>query len=183
MMTAYILRRLLLVIPTLFGIISINFVVVQFAPGGPVEQMISDIKGKGGDATMRMTGTGAESISAAPPQDGAYRGARGLDPAIVKDIERMFGFDNNMMLSDDLRFEDQLDGFFGSPERYTWRIVARRPLVVLGNREVSDNAQTHTSSDLHVQASWMLGTTTKAPSVVRWNGLSRGRGTNQPSWQ
>ncbi|TDU28055.1 uncharacterized protein DUF1329 [Panacagrimonas perspica] len=43
---------------------------------------------------------------------------------------RMFGFDNNMMLSDDLRFEDQLDGFFGSPERYTWRIVARRPMVV-----------------------------------------------------
>ncbi len=43
---------------------------------------------------------------------------------------RMFGFDNTMMLSDDLRFEDQLDGFFGSPERYTWRIVARRPMVV-----------------------------------------------------
>ncbi|MCX7377500.1 MAG: microcin C ABC transporter permease YejB [Alphaproteobacteria bacterium] len=110
-MTAYILRRLLLVIPTLLGIITINFVVVQFAPGGPVEQMISDIKGKGGDATMRMTGTGAESISAVPPQDGAYRGARGLDPAIVKDIERMFGFDKPAherflkMLGDYLRFD------------------------------------------------------------------------------
>ncbi len=109
-MTAYILRRLLLVIPTLFGIITINFVVVQFAPGGPVEQMISDIKGKGGDATMRMTGTGAESMSAAP-QEGAYRGARGLDPAIVKDIERMFGFDKPAherflkMIGDYLRFD------------------------------------------------------------------------------
>jgi microcin C transport system permease protein len=110
-MIAYILRRLLLVIPTLLGIITINFVVVQFAPGGPVEQMISDIKGRGGDATMRMTGSGAESVTAAPPQDGAYRGARGLDPAIVKDIERMFGFDRPAherffkMLGDYLRFD------------------------------------------------------------------------------
>ena len=91
-MTAYILRRLLLVIPTLFGIITINFVVVQFAPGGPVEQMISDIKGRGGDATMRITGSGADAMAAAP-NDGTYRGARGLDPAVVADINRMFGFD------------------------------------------------------------------------------------------
>ena len=47
-MTAYLIRRLLLVIPTLFGIIAINFVVVQFAPGGPVEQMIAELRGKGG---------------------------------------------------------------------------------------------------------------------------------------
>lgn len=91
-MLAYILRRLLLVIPTLFGIITINFVVVQFAPGGPVEQMIADIKGKGGDATGRMTGAGAENMAAAPTE-GPYRGARGLDPAIVADIQKMFGFD------------------------------------------------------------------------------------------
>ncbi len=109
-MTAYILRRLLLVIPTLFGIITINFVVVQFAPGGPVEQMISDIKGKGGDATMRMTGSGAESMAAAPTE-GSYRGARGLDPAVVKEIERMFGFDKPAherflkMIGDYLRFD------------------------------------------------------------------------------
>ena len=91
-MASYLLRRLLLVIPTLFGIIAINFVVVQFAPGGPVEQMISEIKGRGGDVTGRMTGTGAASM-AATPSDGTYRGARGLDPAIVADIKRMFGFD------------------------------------------------------------------------------------------
>ena len=109
-MTAYILRRLLLVIPTLFGIISINFVVVQFAPGGPVEQMISDIKGRGGDATMRITGSGADAMAAAP-NDGTYRGARGLDPAVVADINRMFGFDKPAherfvkMIGDYLRFD------------------------------------------------------------------------------
>ena len=58
-MGAYLLRRLLLVIPTLFGIIAINFVVVQFAPGGPVEQMIAELKGHGGGVTGRMTGAGA----------------------------------------------------------------------------------------------------------------------------
>jgi microcin C transport system permease protein len=109
-MAAYILRRLLLVIPTLFGIITINFVVVQFAPGGPVEQMISDIKGRGGDATMRVTGTGAETMAAAPTE-GMYRGARGLDPAVVADIQRMFGFDKPpherfaKMIGDYLRFD------------------------------------------------------------------------------
>lgn len=109
-MTAYILRRLLLVIPTLFGIITINFIVVQFAPGGPVEQMIADIKGRGGDATMRMTGSGAETMTAAPTE-GPYRGARGLDPVVVKEIERMFGFDKPAherflkMLGDYLRFD------------------------------------------------------------------------------
>ncbi len=109
-MTAYILRRLLLVIPTLFGIIAINFVVVQFAPGGPVEQMIAEIRGRGGDATARITGTGAERM-AATPSDSPYRGARGLDPAIVADIERMFGFDRPAperfakMLGDYLTFD------------------------------------------------------------------------------
>ena len=91
-MLGYLLRRLLLVIPTLFGIIAINFVVVQFAPGGPVEQMMAEMRGKGGSATGRMT-AGSAGETSAPSTDGAYRGARGLDPAIVADIKRMFGFD------------------------------------------------------------------------------------------
>jgi len=91
-MGAYLLRRLLLVVPTLFGIITINFVVVQFAPGGPVEQMIAELKGHGGAATGRMTGMGGNE-SAAPSEAGAYRGARGLDPHIVAQIRHMFGFD------------------------------------------------------------------------------------------
>ncbi len=90
-MGAYLIRRLLLVIPTLFGIIAINFVVVQFAPGGPVEQMIAELKGHGGGVTGRMTGAGG--AEAMPGSDGSYRGARGLDPHVIADIKKMFGFD------------------------------------------------------------------------------------------
>ena len=90
-MGAYLLRRLALVLPTLFGIITINFAVIQFAPGGPVEQMLADLRGKG--ATMsRITGGGAE-VAAPPEQGSTYRGARGLDPQLIADIRRMFGFD------------------------------------------------------------------------------------------
>ena len=88
-MAGYLLRRLLLVLPTLLGIIAINFAVIQFAPGGPVEQMIAEMKGKG-DTTARLTGGGAPEASGG---EGAYRGARGLDPHVVADIRRMFGFD------------------------------------------------------------------------------------------
>jgi microcin C transport system permease protein len=86
----YLLRRLILVIPTLFGIISINFFVVQFAPGGPVEQMLAELKGRGG-GTMERVGGGGSEVSA--PSSGGYRGARGLDPHIIADINKMFGFD------------------------------------------------------------------------------------------
>jgi len=102
-MGAYILRRLLLVVPTLFGILVINFVVIQFAPGGPVEQMIAEIRGTAVAATERIAGGQGEMVRApdlASPggqasgtTDSVYRGARGLDPEIVKEIERMFGFD------------------------------------------------------------------------------------------
>ena len=109
-MTGYILRRLLLVIPTLFGIITINFVVVQFAPGGPVEQMIAELKGRGGGVTGRITGEGARE--AMPVGDGSlYRGASGLDPHLVADIRKMFGFDKPpltrfwLMIGDYLRFD------------------------------------------------------------------------------
>jgi microcin C transport system permease protein len=99
-MGAYLLRRLLLVIPTLFGIMVINFAVIQFAPGGPVEQMIAELRGTAVSATERITGGQGETLRA-PDQnvagggttESAYRGARGLDPAIVKEIEAMFGFD------------------------------------------------------------------------------------------
>ena len=89
-MGAYIVRRLLLIVPTLFGIIAINFFVVQFAPGGPVEQMLAELRGKG-DATARLTGAGRGETNA--PTEGSYRGARGLDPVLVADIQKMFGFD------------------------------------------------------------------------------------------
>src|SRR6201989_1700673 len=86
-MTAYLVRRLLLVIPTLFGIIAINFVVVQFAPGGPIEQMLAEMRGKG-DLSSRLGSATSEFGNT-----GSYRGARGLDPHVVADIKKMFGFD------------------------------------------------------------------------------------------
>ncbi len=90
-MGAYLLRRLLLIVPTLFGIIAINFAVVQLAPGGPVEQMMAQLKGRG-DVTARITGGGGTEAAPAT-QPGGYRGQRGLDPVLVQRIRVMFGFD------------------------------------------------------------------------------------------
>jgi microcin C transport system permease protein len=96
-MTAYIVRRLLLMIPTLFGIMLINFVIVQTAPGGPVEQAIAEITGQGADITSRVTQSGGgELVGAAPTatsSESRYRGAQGLDPEFVKQLETRFGFD------------------------------------------------------------------------------------------
>ena len=89
-MLAYIFRRLLLIIPTLFGILLINFIIIQAAPGGPVEQMIAKLEGFDG-ATSRIAGGGAE-VSVAGSN---YRGAQGLDPELVAEIERMYGFDKS----------------------------------------------------------------------------------------
>ncbi len=105
-MGGYILRRLLLVIPTLFGIIAINFALVQFAPGGPVEQMIAELKGKG-DVTMPGAGTGRHGETAGPIENGTYRGRRGLDPALVADIRKLFGFDKPPLE----RFGQMLKGY------------------------------------------------------------------------
>ena len=89
-MLAYIFRRLLLIIPTLFGILLINFIIIQAAPGGPVEQMIAKLEGFD-CATSRIAGGGAE-VSVAGSN---YRGAQGLDPELVAEIERMYGFDKS----------------------------------------------------------------------------------------
>ena len=93
-MGAYLIRRLILVIPTLFGIIAINFAVVQLAPGGPVEQMIAELKGRGGDSAGRVSGAGGAEV-AARSESGTYRGRRGLDPHLVDDIRKMFGYDKD----------------------------------------------------------------------------------------
>jgi microcin C transport system permease protein len=96
---AYLLRRLLLVVPTLLGIILINFAVVQFAPGGPVEQMIAELRGEAGSAIGRISGESQGETGGPQRREGSggensrYRGARGLDPAVVAEIERAFGFD------------------------------------------------------------------------------------------
>ena len=96
---AYIVRRLLLVIPTLFGIMVLNFVIVQAAPGGPVEQLISQIKGQAVSATARVSGPqsdgagGGESGAGSFGESEASRGSRGLEPELIADLERQFGFD------------------------------------------------------------------------------------------
>jgi microcin C transport system permease protein len=101
-MVAYIIRRLLLMIPTLFGIMLLNFVVLQFLPGGPVEQVIAQLTGTAVEATSRVSGGGGAEVSreqqmASQGADAAiaskYRGAQGLDPELIKDLERQFGLD------------------------------------------------------------------------------------------
>jgi len=100
-MFAYILRRLALVIPTLFGIMVINFIIVQAAPGGPVEQMIAKIQGLDVSATARISGSNQGEVrtgSNAPQAthqniQSKYRGAQGLDPTFIAEIEKMYGFD------------------------------------------------------------------------------------------
>ena len=96
-MAAYIVRRLLLIIPTLFAIMVINFLIIQVAPGGPVEQIISQLTGVGVDITERVTRTGTtETLSNTGGSDsfsGKYRGAQGLDPDFIAELEARFGFD------------------------------------------------------------------------------------------
>jgi len=95
-MIAYIIRRVLLMIPTIFGIMVINFTVIQFAPGGPVEKVIAQYTGLGSDVTARISGSAGDgnmqAMSGSESQ-GSYRGAQGLDPALIKEIEKQFGFD------------------------------------------------------------------------------------------
>jgi len=88
----------LLIIPTLVAIMVINFAVVQAAPGGPVERILAQIQGRGVGATERISGTGAETGNArqstgASQSNSKYRGARGLDPQLIKDLEKLYGFD------------------------------------------------------------------------------------------
>ncbi|MDC0151628.1 microcin ABC transporter permease, partial [Paracoccaceae bacterium] len=85
----YILRRLLLMIPTLLGIMIINFALIQFVPGGPIEQIINQIE-DGGSATDRFAG-GADNPN--PSDNSQYEGARGLPEDFIKELEKQFGFD------------------------------------------------------------------------------------------
>ena len=128
-MLAYIIRRLLLIIPTLFGILLINFLIIQAAPGGPVEQMIANLEGFEGSATSRVGGGGSEVASG-----GNYRGAQGLDPDIIAEIERMYGFDKPaherfwLMIKGYLQF-DFGDSFFRDA-KVTDLILEKMPVSI-----------------------------------------------------
>jgi microcin C transport system permease protein len=100
-MSAYIIRRILFMIPTLFGIMLVSFIVVQFAPGGPVERVIAQLSGSDTGATSRISGSPGGDFAARGAQGGSqidavnskYRGAQGLDPEFIKSLEKQFGFD------------------------------------------------------------------------------------------
>ena len=100
-MSAYIIRRILFMIPTLLGIMLVSFVVVQFAPGGPVERVIAQLSGSDTGATSRISGSqsgdfssrGAPGGSQVDASSSKYRGAQGLDPEFIKSLEKQFGFD------------------------------------------------------------------------------------------
>jgi microcin C transport system permease protein len=101
-MLPYIIRRLVLIVPTLLAIMLINFIIVQTAPGGPIEQIIAELTGEGADITQRVTQAGAPDVAGRASQPGAagqagvtgkYRGAQGLDPEFIKELEAQFGFD------------------------------------------------------------------------------------------
>ena len=88
-MGAYIIRRLLLVFPTLLGILIINFTLVQFVPGGPVEQILAQIEGEGD--VFEAFSAGSREVG--DNNDGSYAGARGLPDDFIKELEKEFGFD------------------------------------------------------------------------------------------
>ncbi|MBT5860994.1 MAG: microcin C ABC transporter permease YejB [Alphaproteobacteria bacterium] len=106
-MQAYIIRRLLLIVPTLLGIMVVNFFLIQMAPGGPVHQMIAQLEGTDVDVTSRFTAAGNEEVGIADADEQAqaqagndvvsrYQGARGIPPELIREIEAQFGFDKPM---------------------------------------------------------------------------------------
>jgi microcin C transport system permease protein len=112
-MLAYAIRRILLMIPVLFAIILVNFVIVQAAPGGPVDQLIAQLKGGAGGALGRVSGGSGELSrpSATSSGENRTRGARGLDPEFIAQLNKLYGFDKPpverffIMIGNYLRFD------------------------------------------------------------------------------
>ncbi len=141
-MLGYILRRLLLVIPTLFGIMVINFGIIQFAPGGPVEQAIAEWQGQGVDATRRFSGTssdiqGVDGNAIGTSQGSSvskYRGAQGLRPEIIAELEKQYGFDKPAhqrffkMMGEYLRFD--FGESYYSNKRVTELVLDKMPVSI-----------------------------------------------------
>lgn len=98
-MSRYILRRLVLIVPTLLGILVLNFIIVQAAPGGPVERMIAELKGMHSSATSQFAGNSSDMVQSSSSGMGSsmgssdYRGSQGLPPELIARIERLYGFD------------------------------------------------------------------------------------------
>ena len=129
-MGAYLLRRVALLVPTLIGIVAINFAIVQLAPGGPVQQALSEMKGRGAGATERISGPSSDLQQGAS----SYRGAAGLDPRLVADLKQRFGFDKPasqrflIMLRDYLRFDFGQSFFRGQSVLHL--VLTRMPVSI-----------------------------------------------------
>lgn len=139
-MIAYIIRRLLLMIPTLFAIMVINFLVIHIAPGGPVEQMIAKITGLDGDITHRVTRSGSDGVSGSSSSrlgsnnNSKYRGAQGLDPEFIKKLEKQFGFDKPLhirfiQMVKNYLFFDFGESFF-KDKRVTDLVMEKMPVSI-----------------------------------------------------
>ncbi len=119
-MFAYIARRILLMIPTLFGILAVSFIIVQFAPGGPVEHVLAQLQGLDQGATAHFSGAGNDVMSSGGG-GGRYRGAEGLDPKFVAELQKQFGFDKpplerfGLMLKNYLTFNFGKSYFLDTP--------------------------------------------------------------------
>lgn len=137
-MGSYIFKRLLLIIPTLLGIITINYLIVQLAPGGPIEQMIAKILGTAVSATARLEGEWStdplsQNLNMDLTEDKAlydkYKGARGLDPEFIKELEHLYGFDKPvherlfLMLKSYLTFDFGNSYFKGRP---VWGLIKEK---------------------------------------------------------
>lgn len=142
-MLSYIIRRLLLIIPTIWAIITVNFFIIQIAPGGPVDQMIAEMQGIKSNMIMeRISGVGQQEVgddlsdagSRNGKQDAVYRGARGLDPEVIEEIKKRFGFDKPVyvryfdMLWRYMRFEFGESLFRG--KKVVALIVERMPVSI-----------------------------------------------------
>ncbi|MFA6279814.1 MAG: microcin C ABC transporter permease YejB [Bdellovibrionales bacterium] len=143
-MVAYILRRILLMIPTLLGIMVLNFVIVQAAPGGPIEQIVAKLQGNAVEATARVSGGGSDTASAGQNMrennaatsavTSRYKGAQGVDPELILELEKQFGFDKPLherffkMIGNYVRFDFGTSYF--RDEKVLDLVIAKMPVSV-----------------------------------------------------
>lgn len=143
-MFSYIIKRLLLVIPTLLGIMLLNFMIVQAAPGGPIEQIVAQLQGNAVEATARVSGSGSdvstpnqalrENNAAASAVTSRYKGAQGVDPALILELEKQFGFDKPLherfitMIGNYLQFD--FGNSYFRDERVVDLVISKMPVSV-----------------------------------------------------
>lgn len=131
-MAHYLLKRLLLMIPTLFGILLISFIIIQFVPGGPVERMIAQLQGHDVSATSNFSGSKSDIAQSSSSQinageGGAYEGSKGLDPEFIAELEALYGFDKPVHV----RFWEMIGNYltFNLGESY-YRDIAVTDLIL-----------------------------------------------------